>query len=225
MQPRIYTYKVTFEEIPNWYWGAHKEKKYGEPYLGSPTTHAWRWGFYTPYLEILELFPYTDEGWDDACRVEKRCIKPDLNNPLCLNENAGGYMSLEALRGGAKKTNEIIHAVRDDLGRSVNAVKAVTAAHKEKDDLGRSVLGVRNAERLNEDKDDFGRSVAAIRGATAAHEEKDDLGRSVNGVKGGIVATSQIWKSTLDGFQGNAGNVAYHNKANGWDPNARVRIK
>jgi hypothetical protein len=224
MQPRIYTYKITFEEIPNWYWGAHKEKKYGEPYLGSPTTHAWRWGFYTPYMEILELFPYTDEGWDDACRVEKRCIKPDLNNPLCLNENAGGYMSLEALRGGAKKTNEIIHAVRDDLGRSVNAVKAVTAAHKEKDDLGRSVLGVRNAERLNEDKDDFGRSVAAIRGATAAHEEKDDLGRSVNAVKCGIITSSQKWLCLETGHVSTPGGLAAYQRARGIDPKRKVRL-
>jgi hypothetical protein len=95
MQPRIYTYKVTFEEIPDWYWGVHKEKKYGEPYLGSPDTHAWKWEFYTPYLQICEIFPYTDEGWNEACKIEKRCIKPDLNNPLCLNENVGGHVSLE----------------------------------------------------------------------------------------------------------------------------------
>jgi hypothetical protein len=26
MQPRIYTYKITFEGSPYWYWGVHKEK-------------------------------------------------------------------------------------------------------------------------------------------------------------------------------------------------------
>ena len=101
--PRIYTYKVTFEEIPDWYWGAHKEKKYGDGYLGSPETHAWKWEFYTPHLEILELFPYTDEGWKKAREVEDRCIRPDLNNPLCLNENCGGSTSLEIRRKTGKQ--------------------------------------------------------------------------------------------------------------------------
>jgi hypothetical protein len=98
MQPRIYIYKVTFEEIPDWYWGAHKESEFDDGYLGSPTTHAWKWEFYTPYLQICEVFPYTDEGWKEACDTENRCIKPDLNNPLCLNEHYGGFMSLEVCR-------------------------------------------------------------------------------------------------------------------------------
>jgi len=37
-------------------------------------------------------------------------------------------------------------------------------------------------------------------------------------------ANSQIWESTHDGFRGNAGNVARHNKANGWDPSDRVKL-
>jgi len=184
MQPRIYTYKVTFEEIPDWYWGAHKEKKYGDGYLGSPDTHSWKWVFYTPILEICELFPYTDEGWREARNVENRCIKPDLNNPLCLNEHVGGLMSLEACRRGAQKTLETVHTEKDDLGRSVTAMKA----HKEKDELGRSVLGVKASERLKKDKDELGRSVMSVKGATASHKEKDEFGRSINAVRGGKAA-------------------------------------
>ena len=37
-------------------------------------------------------------------------------------------------------------------------------------------------------------------------------------------ANSQVWESTEDEFRGNAGNVARHNRANGWDPNARIRV-
>lgn len=40
----------------------------------------------------------------------------------------------------------------------------------------------------------------------------------------GKKAAYLVWESTMDGFRGNAGNVAQHNRANGWDPNARVRI-
>jgi hypothetical protein len=43
--------------------------------------------------------------------------------------------------------------------------------------------------------------------------------------KSGMTTTnSQLWQSTVDGFKSNAGNVAQHNRANGWDPNARIRV-
>ena len=141
-QPRIYTYKVTFEEIPDWYWGSHKEDEFDDGYLGSPKTHSWKWEFYTPHLQILEVFPYTDDGWDEACKVEKRCIKPDLNNPLCLNEHAGGFMSLEACRRGGENGAAVVHSKKDDSGRSLHALKL----HEEKDESGRSV----RAMKLNE---------------------------------------------------------------------------
>ena len=101
--PRIYTYKVTFEEVPYFYWGVHKEKKFGEVYTGSPVTHKWMWEFYTPRVQVLELF----DCWDDALLVEKRIISPDLNNPLCLNEHCGGHLSLESCKKGGKKVAEL----------------------------------------------------------------------------------------------------------------------
>ncbi len=99
MKPRIYTYRITFEEVPHWYWGAHKEKFYKDGYLGSPITHRWMWEFYSPKIQILEVFPYTDSGWKECLSVERRLIRPDLNNPLCLNENCGGSFSLEGSKG------------------------------------------------------------------------------------------------------------------------------
>jgi hypothetical protein len=42
--------------------------------------------------------------------------------------------------------------------------------------------------------------------------------------KGAAVTNSQIWESTIDGYRGNAGNVARYNRMNGWDPNARIRV-
>ena len=105
MQPRIYTYKVTFEEVPYWYWGVHKENKVNDGYLGSPVTHAWMWEFYTPKLQILEVFDYSEAGWEQAQSVEKRLIRPDLNNPLCLNERCGGNISLGAKSLGGKSAS------------------------------------------------------------------------------------------------------------------------
>jgi hypothetical protein len=106
--PRIYLYKITFEEIPDWYWGIHKETTYGEPYLGSAITHSWKWNFYSPKLTILHTFSYSDQGWAEAREVERRVIKPDLNNPLCLNENCGLAFSLESCRAGALRARETI---------------------------------------------------------------------------------------------------------------------
>jgi len=102
MQPRIYTYKVTFEEVPHWYWGVHKERKFNDGYLGSPVTHKWMWEFYTPHLQILEVFPYTDEGWEQAQIVEKRLIRPDLKESLCLNEGCGSFFSTESCKIGGE---------------------------------------------------------------------------------------------------------------------------
>jgi hypothetical protein len=136
------------------------------------------------------------------------------------------------------------HAKKDERGRSVNAVKngskRAVAAHAEKDEFGRSLHALKIFEGVNDEKDELGRSVNAVKGATAAHKEKDENGKSVVGVENGkrlnakkdelgrsvsaMKCHKQIWQSTVDGFRGNAGNVAYHNKTNGWDPAARIRV-
>jgi hypothetical protein len=242
--PRIYTYKITFEEVPYWYWGVHKERKFGELYLGSPKTHKWMWEFYTPKIQILEFFPYTDEGWEEANRVEKRLIKNDLNNPLCLNENCGGCISLSCRREGGNKTheekdengkslhavrlNEKIHKEKDENGKSLHAVKAANKTHEEKDKNGKSLhavkMGKKGAEKTHEAKDKDGKSLQGLKNSDRLNKEKDENGKSLQGIENAKTLNAQIWESTMDSFRGNAGNVAKHNRANGWDPNARIRI-
>jgi hypothetical protein len=212
--PRIYTYKVTFEEIPYWYWGVHKEKKFGERYSGSPVTHKWVWEFYSPVVQILELFPNTSEGWVEAQKVEKRLIKPDLNNPFCLNEGCNGFFSLDASSRGGKKGGAETHKEKDEFGRSVRGVKYAERLHSQKDEFGRSVVAMRTLEKLHSDKDDlgrstvsvramekvhakkdeFGRSVVAVKAGESAHKEKDELGRSLNGLRGAERLNSEKWE-------------------------------
>jgi hypothetical protein len=96
--PRIYTYKITFPYQGWWYWGVHKEKVHGEPYFGSPTTHKSKWDWFYHEIQILEFF----DSWDEARIVEKRLIKPDLNNPNCLNENNCGGFSIQASKKGCE---------------------------------------------------------------------------------------------------------------------------
>jgi general stress protein YciG len=103
--PRIYTYKITFEEVPYYYYGSHKEKQFDEKYWGTPVTHKWCWELYTPKKQILELFDYTDEGWLEANEVEKRIIKQFYNaDRWCLNENCGGNFSIKHQQKAGRKS-------------------------------------------------------------------------------------------------------------------------
>jgi hypothetical protein len=105
--PRVYTYKITFEEVPYYYYGVHKEKKFNEKYMGSPIANKWAWDFYTPKKQILELFNYNDEGYIEAQEVEKRLIKPVYSiDPWCLNASCGGNFSLDICKKAGKKAYE-----------------------------------------------------------------------------------------------------------------------
>jgi hypothetical protein len=51
--------------------------------------------------------------------------------------------------------------------------------------------------------------------------ELNSRGSSLEALK---KSRNQVWESTMDGFRGNAANVSRHNKANGWDPDARIKV-
>jgi hypothetical protein len=115
--PRIYIYKITFEEVLYYYYGVHKEKKFGEYYMGSPITHKWCWDFYTPKKQILQFFDFTDEGWLEANEIEQRIIRPFFNDDKwCLNESCGKVVSLNILRENGKKTGKLYGKKTYELG-------------------------------------------------------------------------------------------------------------
>jgi hypothetical protein len=106
--PRIYIYKITFEEVPYYYYGVHKERKYDEYYMGTSVTHKWCWEFYTPKKQILQLFEFSDEGWIESQEIEKRLIKSFYNtDKWCLNENCGGNISLDICRKAGEKGGKL----------------------------------------------------------------------------------------------------------------------
>ena len=98
---RYYTYKITFPGFKWFYFGYHRHD--GNHYTGSPITHKWIWDFYDCEVQILEWFSSAEQ----AQSVEKRLIKPFLNDPYCLNENCGGIISDEARSRGSKKAIQI----------------------------------------------------------------------------------------------------------------------
>ena len=121
MTPRIYTYKITFPGTSYFYWGVHKEVKFGEEYWGSPVTNGWVWEFYDKEKQILECFPFTDKGWESALQVEHRLILPDLNNPLCLNEGVGLFRSLESTRRAGRLGGLATSSIPGQMSRAGSA--------------------------------------------------------------------------------------------------------
>ena len=190
-KPIIYLYKVTFEETPDFYWGIHKEKKAGERYLGSPVTHAWKWEFYTPKVNVCQVFDYTDEGWKQAQEVEKLVILHDWDNPLCLNEACGGTPSLEVLRKSGRKTAELLKREKDERGKCKHYVemgkkgghygqrdttRMNEVIHAEKNEEGKSLHCLRLNEALHRAKDEEGKSLHTLK----LHEKKDADGKSTH---------------------------------------------
>ena len=110
------------------------------------------------------------------------------------------------------------------LGGKVSGPITMRKLNEDKDDFGRSVMAVKAAEKAHSAKDEFGRSILGLENAKRLHSEKDENGKSVNSIKGVTTTNSQVWESTVDGFRSGASGVARHNRANGWDPKARVRV-
>ena len=98
-----YTYRVKFPYQGWWYWGKHSTDDLNDGYCGTPVTHKEKWKLFYWEMEILEFF----ETELECTEVEKRLIRPDLNNSLCLNENSGGGLSLEANSRGGKTAGKI----------------------------------------------------------------------------------------------------------------------
>jgi hypothetical protein len=220
MQPRIYTYKITFEEIPHWYWGVHKEKKFGELYLGSPVTHRWMWEFYTPRVQFLEFFPFSEEGWAEVKAVEDRIIKPDLNNLLCLNERYGGITSLYVLRRTALRQ----HEAKDENGKSLmgidNAKRLNGIIHAERDERGKSLHGVRQGIRLHAQRDEHGRSLHVMK----LHSQKNNLGKSITATLNAQKTNSQRWQCLITGKVTNSGALTRWQRSRNIDTSLRVRL-
>jgi hypothetical protein len=229
--PRIYTYKITFEEVPYYYYGVHKEKKFNEEYWGSPKTHKWCWEFYTPKKQILQLFDFTNEGWLEAQEVEKRLIKPVYNiDKWCLNEHCGGIFSLSVLcesgKKGGKKGGHIGGKKAKELGLGIHGLTFEQRSENSKKsgkkvkELGLGFHGLTFEQRSENGK----KSKELAVGIHALTFEQ----RSENGKKGGPIGgkkvSSQKWMCLETGYITNAGALSWYQKKRGIDTSKRVRV-
>ena len=244
--PRIYTYKITFEEVPYYYYGVHKEKVFGEEYWGSPYTHRWCWELYTPKKQILQLFDFTDEGWFKSLEIEKRLIKPVYTTDMwCLNESCNGKISLDVRRKTGQKTYDLgigLHAQtleqRQELGRRCG---------KRNYELGIGVHGRSKEQMIIDAKKGGCRTYELGVGVHALSKEQQSKKskktaemnrerktavfaltkeeRSAAGKKGGKVVASQRWICTESGHISTPGGLSRYQKAKGIDTTKRKRIK
>jgi hypothetical protein len=251
--PRIYIYKITFEEVLYYYYGVHKEKKFDEYYMGSPITHKWIWDFYTPKKQILEVFPFTDEGWLEAQKVETRLIRPFYNiDKWCLNEHCGGLFSLKVSSEVGKKSSQ----KNKELGVGIFSMTAeeLSEAGKKGGAIGGKIsyergVGI-HAQTLEEKRKivknshktqkELGISFWGLtleeRRENQKKADKTNKNKGVGiyaipkeeriktGKKSGKIVSSQKWECTETGFVANAGNLARYQRARGIDTSKRKRI-
>jgi hypothetical protein len=199
--PRIYLYKITFEEVPYYYYGVHKEKYFNEEYWGSPVTNKWCWEFYTPKKQILQFFDHKDEGWLEAQEVEMRLIKPVFNtDKWCLNASCGRIFSLDVCRKNGRK------------------VGAVTGQKTYELSLG--IFGLSREQRHENSKKSGKRCYELGLGIHGLTFEE----RSNNSKKAVKKTNSQKWMCTETNHISNSGALANYQRAKGIDTSKRVRV-
>ncbi len=229
--PRIYTYKITFEEVSYYYYGVHKEKRFEEYYMGSPVTHKWVWDFYTPKKQILQFFDFSDDGYLEAQEIEKRIIKLFYKtDKWCLNENCGGIMSLDILRNTGRKNGLISGPKTLKLGVGVHSLTV-----EQRREYGK-ISGIRNREnktgfcgRGKEKMREDGKKAGKISGQRHKENKTGVCGRSKekmskDGKKGGRISSSQVWECTITGHRSNPGALSRYQKSRNIDTTNRIRI-
>jgi hypothetical protein len=252
--PRIYTYKITFEEVPHYYYGSHKERKFGEYYMGSPETHKWMWDFYTPKKQVLELFDFSDDGYKEAGEVEKRLIGPVYNiDPLCLNENCSGVLSLDALRKGGKITGQshkengtgffklTEEERRENCKKGAQKVMENGSGIHKMSSEEKSIAGREGGKKGGKKSKENGTGLFKLtldqrkefghKGGKKSYENGIGIfaitpeQKSINSKKGGKNTKSQKWQCTVTGYVSNAGALSRYQKARGINTSNRIRIQ
>ena len=208
--PRIYVYKITFLEVPHYYYGAHLEKVFNEYYMGSPETHKNFWKLYTPQKELIKEFPYTDEGWLEALDFEDSLIEPVYNiDPLCLNEHCGGKVSLDVCRKTGRRNYE--------LGLGIHAQTKKERIENGKRGYENGLANFSKEERIENGKKSGQRCYELGVGIHALTKEE----RIENGKK----TSSQVWECTVTGYRSTPAGLSSYQKARGIDTKNRRRIK
>ena len=222
--PRIYTYKITFLEVPYYYYGVHKEKVFGEEYWGSPYTHKCVWNFYTPKKQILEIFPFTNEGWLEAQEVESRIIKPFYQtDKWCLNENCGGKISLDSCKkAGIYVYESKIGWFKFSKEERVKISKfAGKKGGKKSKELGVGIFGLTKEER-REHASKMGKLSYELGTGIHGRTEQKIIEDCKKGAKN---TNSQKWMCTETGYITTSGPLTLYQKTREINTKNRIKIE
>jgi hypothetical protein len=242
--PRIYVYKITFDEVPYYYYGIHKEKTFDEYYMGSPKTHDVFWQVCTPNKEIIRTFDYTDTGWIEAQEFEKSLIRPVFNtDPHCLNENCGGKISLEKSRRTGRRNYENgiglfsrskEQMIKDGSKAGKTCYEKGVGIHgltEEERTKHRSLAGMRTREcnvgifgRSKEEKIEHGQKGYSQSLANLSKEKRLE-NSSKGGKLGAKVQHSQKWQCTITGYISTPAPLSRYQKSRGIDTSNRVKVE
>jgi hypothetical protein len=155
---RFYTYKVTFKDLPKYFYYGRK-KSDGKSYFGTPVTWKKLWDMFEPEVQILQWYDTAEE----ADKAERAIIKATWDSPFSLNENCGGLFSEASVsKGGisntpkqkatrkknAKRMNLHPNTVEARKAACVNGGKSNTPAQQK----ARRETGLKNSERVNSQK-------------------------------------------------------------------------
>jgi len=105
MKEKCYTYKINFVD-GCFYYGKRllkSENPLTDGYYGTPVTHKEKWSTIMFWKEIVEEY----DDWIECSKKEIELIRPLLNDPMCLNENCGGYISFDILRENGRRAGTI----------------------------------------------------------------------------------------------------------------------
>ena len=222
--PRIYTYKITFEEVPYYYYGIHEEKVYDEEYWGSPITNKWCWELYTPKKQILETF----SSRKDAGEVERRLIKPVYNtDKWCLNEKCGGTFSLDvcskAGKIGGNRTYELgigLHSIPIEK-RKENGSKGGNRTYELR--IGAFEIPPEERRKISQ----LGNKTNKINGTgiySITKEQQIEYGKNWGKV-GSKKTNSQKWMCLETGYITTSGPLTAYQRARSIDTSKRKRIE
>ena len=229
--PRIYTYKITFEEVSYYYYGSKKEKRYNEEYWGSPVTNKWCWELYTPKKQILEIFDYTENGYEECRKVEDRLIKSVLNDPWCLNEGYSGSYSLKS-RSKAGKVGGNVNAKnktgvcgltldeRKTIGKRIGWIGGTKTYEMRVGIHGRTKEQMKVDAAINGRKGGLRAKELNVGYSSIPTEKRIEYGKI-----GGKISSSQKWKCLTTGYISTAAGLSNYQKARGIDTIKRVRIE
>jgi len=237
--PRIYVYKITFLEVPHYYYGVHLEKKYNEYYMGSPKTNKDFWEFYTPMKEIIKEFPLTDDAWIEAQIFEDELIEPVYNtDPLCLNAHCGGKISLKARRDSGRRLYEQRGGMHGRTKEQIveNARKAGRLGGLKTKENKSGFFAITQEERRERKIGFFSiplekRKENGKRGGQKTYENGSGIfkmtpeQKSERSRKNGKKTSSQKWQCTVTGYVSTPGPLSLYQKARGIDTKNRIRLQ